>query len=195
MDLPKLLYVVFSRRDSPSLWGRFSIPGRGQKRIGLKTSNQTEAGNLVGLRRRLKPKFFEELALHWRVQLVGVGEAFLSVWAPPRWAVPPRNSASSPRRSATPASAWRPAISTSARAAVPWMKAITQDDVTVRWKRPVSLGYEAPYATRMLDRKALSSRRRVSDCTARSFAEDSTCVAALDDSEAACVMPTTFCDT
>ena len=43
MDQPKLPYVVLSRVDSPSLWVRFSIPGQGQKRICLKTSDEEEA--------------------------------------------------------------------------------------------------------------------------------------------------------
>ncbi len=43
MDQPKLPYVVFSRVDSPSFSVRFSIPGQGQKRVCLKTSNEEEA--------------------------------------------------------------------------------------------------------------------------------------------------------
>ncbi|MCM5553335.1 tyrosine-type recombinase/integrase [Pleomorphomonas sp. NRK KF1] len=42
-DQPKLPYVIFSREDSPSLWIRFSVPGVGQKRICLKTSDEDEA--------------------------------------------------------------------------------------------------------------------------------------------------------
>lgn len=43
LDSQKPQYVVFQRPDSPNYWVRFSIPGQGQKRIGLKTPDITEA--------------------------------------------------------------------------------------------------------------------------------------------------------
>lgn len=42
-DSQKSPYVVFRRPDSPNYWVRFSIPGQGQKRIGLKTPDIIEA--------------------------------------------------------------------------------------------------------------------------------------------------------
>ena len=50
-------------------------------------------------------------------------------------------------------------------------------------------------AVRTEDRKRLTSSRSVSDWRARSSADASTWVAALEDSVAAWVMPTMFCDT
>jgi len=46
-DSQKSPYVVFQRADSPNYWVRFSIPGHGQKRIGLKTPDLTEANKLA----------------------------------------------------------------------------------------------------------------------------------------------------
>lgn len=42
-DSPKKPYEVFLRQDSPNFWMRFSLPGHGQKRIGLKTPDREEA--------------------------------------------------------------------------------------------------------------------------------------------------------
>ncbi len=42
-DSRKSSYVVFQRPDSPNYWVRFSLPGQGQKRIGLKTPDIIEA--------------------------------------------------------------------------------------------------------------------------------------------------------
>ena len=48
MNAPtKSPYVVFLRKDSPYYWVRFSIPGQGQKRIGLKTDDPVEAAKLA----------------------------------------------------------------------------------------------------------------------------------------------------
>lgn len=48
MNAPtKSPYVVFLRKDSPYYWVRFSIPGQGQKRIGLKTDDPDEAAKLA----------------------------------------------------------------------------------------------------------------------------------------------------
>ncbi|WP_152529665.1 hypothetical protein [Aliihoeflea sp. 2WW] len=43
LDSPKKPYEVFQRKDSPNFWMRFSLPGHGQKRIGLKTPDRDEA--------------------------------------------------------------------------------------------------------------------------------------------------------
>jgi integrase len=43
LDFPKKPYEVFLRKDSPNFWMRFSLPGHGQKRIGLKTADRAEA--------------------------------------------------------------------------------------------------------------------------------------------------------
>ena len=40
-------YTLFQRKDSPYFWMRFSIPGEGQKRIGLKTDDEAKARQLA----------------------------------------------------------------------------------------------------------------------------------------------------
>ena len=35
--------MVIARGDSPYFWVRFSVPGQGQRRIGLKTMDEAEA--------------------------------------------------------------------------------------------------------------------------------------------------------
>jgi integrase len=48
MNAPsKPQYVLFLRKDSPYYWVRFSIPGQGQKRIGLKTDDIGKAAELA----------------------------------------------------------------------------------------------------------------------------------------------------
>jgi hypothetical protein len=47
LDTPKSPFVIFQRADSTNFWVRFSIPGQGQKRISLKTSDFVEAKKLA----------------------------------------------------------------------------------------------------------------------------------------------------